>query len=52
MTVLIVQNNTSVFGENGLVIVGGVLNPKEHELADLPRYGVYKRILFVQRSLM
>lgn len=37
MSALVVHRNNSLFGENGLVIVGGVLNLKEHyKLIDLP----------------
>ncbi len=34
MSVLIAPGNKSVLGENGLVIVGGVLNLKDHRASD------------------
>jgi hypothetical protein len=34
MSVLIAAGNKSVFGENGLVIVGGVLSLKDHKTSD------------------
>ena len=34
MCVVVATGNESVFGENGLIIVGGVLNLKDHETSD------------------